>query len=329
MDQSPPVIYLLYGNDEFAIAQFIKEIESKLGDADIAAMNTTRLDGRNTNTAELLAAASAMPFLAQRRIVILQYPTVNISSKEAQKKFTGILEQIPETTGLILVEDTSERDKVKKIQWLLKWAAEDSKRNLVKEFGLPKSYQMQGWIQAKARSLGASFTPAAAAELASLLGNDTRLATQEIEKLLAFVNYQRTIDVDDVEMITADTAQADIFALVDAISAQQSRQAMSLLEKLKDQQDAMMILAMVQRQFRLLLQAREVLDGGGDEREITKQLKLHPFVSGKLNNQARRFNLLELEMVYRRLLDLDEGIKTGQIVADLALDTFVAAFTNQ
>jgi DNA polymerase-3 subunit delta len=102
-----------------------------------------------------------------------------------------------------------------------------------------------------------------------------------------------------------------------------------LLEKLKDQQDAMMILAMVQRQFRLLLQAREVLDGGGDEREITKQLKLHPFVSGKLNNQARRFNLLELEMVYRRLLDLDEGIKTGQIVADLALDTFVAAFTNQ
>jgi len=90
-----------------------------------------------------------------------------------------------------------------------------------------------------------------------------------------------------------------------------------------------MTFVMIQRQFRLLLQAREVIDQGGDAREIMKQLKLHPFVSEKLNNQARRFDLQQLETVYRRLLDMDEGIKTGQIDADLALQTFVAAFTIQ
>jgi DNA polymerase-3 subunit delta len=329
MSQAVPVIYLLFGDDEFAIAHYIKDIESKLGDAEIASMNISRLDGKNIHPEEILTIAGAMPFLARRRLVILQSPTMNISSKEMQEKFTNILERVPETTGLILVEDIQDREKRKKIQWLLDWATHDPKRTFVKEFSLPKGNQMIGWIQNKVRGLGGVFTPPAAAALASLVGSDTRLATQEIEKLLAYVNYQRSVDADDVEMITADYIQADIFALVDSISLQQSRQAMSLLQKILEQQESMMTFAMIQRQFRLLLQAREVLDHGGTQIEISKQLKVHPFVSEKLNNQARRFDLNQLEMVYRRLLDLDEGIKTGQIETDLALETFVAAFTSQ
>lgn len=328
MSESPPVIYLLYGDDEYAISQFVKEMEGKLGDESIASLNISHLDGKILNIDELLSIASAMPFLARRRLVILQNPTINLPTEEAKKKFLDILERIPDSTGIVLIEDTSDRFKKNNIQWLLSWTQQGT-RSIAREFSLPRGAQMQGWILKEARSLGGSFTPQAAVALANLVGNDTRLANQEIEKLLAYVNYQRIVDVDDVEMSTTDYAEADIFSLVDAISNLQSRQAMSVLRKMLDQQEPMMIFAMVQRQFRLLIQAREVLDHGGGQGEIAKQLKSHPFVAEKLNKQARQFDLKQLEMVYRRLLDLDEGIKTGQIEVDLALETFVAAFTSQ
>lgn len=341
MSGSAPIVYFLYGDDEFAIAQFVKEMESKLGDAEIASMNSSRLDGKTISPEEVITIAGAMPFLARRRIVILDNPMENLIAKgnktksessalkEVQRKFLGMLGKIPETTGLCLVEMVEEKEKKKKLQWFFDWAAKDPKRIFVKEFSLPKGPQMQRWILSKARELGGAFTPQAAGALSSLVGSDTRQAMQEIEKLLAYVNYRRSVDVDDVDMITADYSEADIFALVDAVSTQQPRQALSLLRKLFDQQEPMMTFAMIQRQFRLLLQAREVLDRGGNQAEIARQLKVHPFVSEKLNNQARRFALKQLEMVHRRLLDLDEEIKTGQIEVDLALETFVAAFTSQ
>jgi DNA polymerase III delta subunit len=57
---------------------------------------------------------------------------------------------------------------------------------------------------------------------------------------------------------------------------------------------------------------------------IESELRQHPFVAGKLETQARRFSLPQLESVYRRLLDLDEAFKTSQITYDLALEMLVA-----
>jgi len=86
---------------------------------------------------------------------------------------------------------------------------------------------------------------------------------------------------------------------------------------------------MVVRQFRLLILAREVLDAGGKEADVVRQLKIHPYVGGKITLQARRFRMETLEAVYHRLLELDEAWKTGVMDGDLALNTFAAEFTTQ
>ncbi len=340
MAKAVPVVYFLFGDDEFGINQFVKEIINKLGDADIASMNVSRLNGKNSGLEEIVSLVMAMPFLSRRRIVIVDNFLDNLITKgpkgageriktqEAQNKFLDVLENIPDTTGFCLVELVEDKDKRSKLDWFFKWAEQDLQRVFIKEFFLPKGDNMVGWIQGKAKSLGCDMTSSAAAALANLVGNDTRLAAQEIEKLQAFTNYQRRVEADDVEMITSEYAQADIFEMVDAISQRQSHRAMSVLQKLLDQQDAMMIFAMIQRQFRLLILAREVMDQGGSQADIARRLKVHPFVSNKLYSQACGFGLMQLEEVYRRLLGLDEEVKTGQIEIDLALDTFVAAFTS-
>jgi DNA polymerase III subunit delta len=85
---------------------------------------------------------------------------------------------------------------------------------------------------------------------------------------------------------------------------------------------------MVVRQFRLLIQTREILDGRGNQNDVARALGVHPFVAEKTTGQAARFSIDSLEAIYHRLLKIDEGVKTGQVTLDLALDTLVVELTR-
>jgi DNA polymerase-3 subunit delta len=331
MGESPPIIYLLHGEDEFEIAGYVSELESKLGDPGSVAMNLTRLDGRSYNLDELLSVAGAIPFLTSRRLVVLTHPSARLTSKPAQKKFTQQLEQVPPTTALVLIEDhilTTDKDRRKgKIHWLEKWALGAGDRVYIKACPLPKGRMMGRWIQDQAKKYGGSFTPGAADLLGSLVGGDPRLADQEINKLLAYVNYKRPVEVDDIELLTPDAGQGNIFVLVDSLAGGDGRGTMNMLHRLLEVQDGISIFGMVVRQFRLLILTREILDEGDDSSQVARQLKTPLFLAEKLTNQARRFRLTDLETTYHRLLELDEAMKTGEMASDLALETFVANFT--
>ncbi len=128
MPEQAPTVYLLHGEDEFAISEYIAKLLEKLGDKMMAEVNTTRLDGRSCSLDELVGAVSAMPFLVSRRLVILAHPLEYGKSPEQQKRFKEILNKVPTTTALVLVEDhplTDEKEKKKnRLNWLEKWALE-------------------------------------------------------------------------------------------------------------------------------------------------------------------------------------------------------------
>lgn len=332
MTQTPPVVYILHGDDEFAIAQTVAELKSMLGDEAAATMNLSQLDGRVVPLDELLSAAGVMPFLSKRRLVVYHHPLAHLKSKPEREFFLESLERIPESTALVLVHDApllsaSERRK-HKTHWLEDWAEAHPKRVYLREFSLPKGAAMSRWIQGQAKTYGGQFSSAGASLLASMVGEDTRLADQEIQKLLAYVDFTRPVEPEDVENLTADTVPGDIFVMVDALGHQNGKQALGMLKRLLEEQEPILIFGMIVRQFRLLLLAREIMDEGGRKDEIARRLKLHPYVADKMSVQARSFTISTLETVFRQLLDIDEAMKTGQIEAELALDTLVAAFTN-
>jgi len=334
LSEVPHVVYVLHGEDEFSMAQEIGKLEAKVGDAATASLNTTRLDGRTLSFAELENAARAMPFLAERRVVVLYYPLAKMEKDPAlQERFKALLDQVPESTALLLVEYTNLFDGKKKsgskgkLHWLLEWAGKAGERAFVRSYTTPKGSQLQQWIQSQAKQAGGEFTPSAAAMLAGLVGEDTRLAHQEIHKLVAYANYSRAVEPEDVDAVTALSGQVTIFMLVDALGMGDGRKAMSALHQLLDEKDVQSIFGMIVRQFRLILLAREVLEQDGSDGGAAKALKLHPFVAEKITAQARRFSLETLEAIYRRLLEIDEAIKTGQVEFEVALDAFVAGIT--
>jgi DNA polymerase III subunit delta len=334
---SPPVIYLLHGEDEFGIAQFVAELKARLGDPSLADMNTTVLDGRSASFNELVTATSAVPFLAPRRLVVLTYPLARFSNEPARGKFLEHLERIPPSTALVLVEHRPLTDealrKKKKIHWLEEWAQKaGGGRVYLRSFSILAGGAMAEWIQKRAVELGGKFTYPAASLLASLVGSDVRMADQEIQKLLAYTNFSRPVEAEDVDLLTPSTGMGNIFTLVDALGNRNGQQALKMFHHLLAEQDVLQIFGMVVRQFRLLLLAREVLESGGDVADITNQLggeafRVQPFLAKKLASQARKFSLPALESIYRRLLEMDVASKSGEMEAGLAIDTLIAELT--
>jgi DNA polymerase-3 subunit delta len=116
---------------------------------------------------------------------------------------------------------------------------------------------------------------------------------------------------------------------VDAIGLRDGREAQHAFHQLLEDEDASEFWGMIIRQFRLLIQARELLDENASVREIQKNLGVHDFVAQKVTAQAKRFSLPVLEAIYHKLLEIDEGVKTSQITLDVALDTLIVELTRK
>jgi len=330
------MLTIFYGDDEFAIQEEIKTSKAKLGDEMTISLNFTMLDGRNTSFNDLRSASYAVPFLAEQRLVLFTSPLAFLKSETERNTFLHHLQQLPPTTNLLLIiPDESkynaktrnyEWQTLKPTHWLLKWAAKQEKSNLsLRAFSMPKGKALAERIRKEAHN---QISQAAAERLMALIGEDPRTLKQEVEKLLAYVNYQRIIEVEDVNRLTVRQREESVFEFVDALGNRDRTQATKRLSILLDQQEAHEVFAMVVRQFRILIQARALLDNGASVDDLAAQiseLQHRFFMANKLKPQAERFSLSNLYTIYHKLLEMDEQIKTSQTMVDTALFTFIAA----
>lgn len=342
MSKEKPVIYIFHGDDLYSMERAVEKMVSAMGDPATASLNYTRLDGKTASLEQLHAAANAMPFLAERRLVVVSNPFSHISNQNTgeQKNFCAFLDRVPPSTALVLmVEDRIKNKKVneqwqsawdvlKESHWLMRWQRDSGQRVLVTEFQLPSGGAMSAWIQKQAQEYGGTFSASAAQTLAGYVGSDTRQAMREIEKLLAYVNWERPVEPRDVKQITVVAQEASVFDMVDALAMGSLQPAARLLQDLLEQEDPLMVFGMIIRQFRLLIQSREILDEGGGAAQIRKELQVLNFVAQNLERQAARFTLTQLLKIYHRLLDLDEGFKTSKMPPDLGMNLFIAKMSG-
>ncbi len=323
-DQSPSV-YLLHGNDEYAIRNFLEErMKPKMGDE--TTMDITTVDGRSTTIASIKTEAQTVPFLTERRMVVIHNIKSMTKGKTNQEKFTSLLDSVPPTTALVLIEDELLEDK----HFLIKWIKKNPKRSWMQVFSLPKGPAMTHWILEQATEMGGSFDNQAAQLLASYIDEDPRLAKSEVDKLLTYVDFSRPVTEIDVRDLVSDVRQGDIFEMVDAIGYGDGQKAMFMLRRLLEDNKPLTLFGMVIRQFRLLIQVRELMDQdpGSDHNKIALRIGSHPYPIKKIMPQAKLFALPQLKTIYHQLSEIDQSIKTFQLEEELALDLLIASLTQ-
>jgi DNA polymerase-3 subunit delta len=329
MGRRTPTFYVLHGSDEFSLRQQVRSLRAAMGDPATAEMNTSVLDGKNTSAAQVLSAARAMPFLSDKRLVIVEGMLSWLARKGAGKtgkaeleELAAGLEDLPPHARIVFVETDTLSDKHPIVV-----AAKTLPGGFHKLFGPPPN--LAAWIRGHAREVyGVDVEPQAAAALAAIIDNDLRAADNEIAKLATYVNGERPITVEDLKLLTTYAAEPDVFEMVDAIGRRDGQTAIRLMHRLLAQDDPLRLFGMIVRQFRLLILAREHLNAGGAPGSLGQAIGVHPFVAKKLSEQVRAFSMEQLDAIYHHLLDTDLGIKTGKVDGALALDLLIAGIAN-
>jgi DNA polymerase-3 subunit delta len=322
-----PTVYLFYGDDDFVMEEAVAQIKDKLGDPATADLNTTRFDLKAQDLGALAEACGAAPFLAQRRVVIVEDAGHLTRSAEARQKLDRTMLDLPASTALVLLDpvDLSRRTSLAKHQkrsFLYQWTQDNPDRAFVQLCARKRGQAFARWLVQRAQDLGVEIEPDAAERLATYVLDDPHLADQELRKLADYVDMSRPITAGDVEDLTPLTSQSDVFAMVDSLGNRQGQQALAHLHNLLADEDPMFAFAMIVRQFRLILQAREALDNGLNPHEV---LNTHAFVVDKVSAQARNFTMPQLETIYRKLSQIDYEAKSGGPELAVAMDTLLGA----
>lgn len=331
--------HVLYGPDGLARDEDIDKMKARLGEPDIASLNITALDGTAT-LRDLQAACETMPFLADKRLVIvrdwLDRPAgkrkpARGAAADPVAQLVEYLPHLPDFTALVVVAESD----LAPTHPLLRLAQDKASGGRAKNYELPKNPAQ--WIAERARRKGGEISPAAASLLSNKInrGNkvdrdhaaeDSRLylykLDNELEKLVSYAAGRR-VEEADVDLLVGDEAVADIFAFVDAISARDGAAAYRVLHGvLARGEQPLIVLTMIARQFRLLIQAKENSRMAPDE--LARFLGVHPYVAQKTLQQAGRLGLEELIAAFPAIVDTDLAIKSGRMDDVVALDVLVA-----
>ena len=320
-------IRIIHGDDFSAIDEALGKIIQEQKDSGMADFNLTALYGKGLSANDFSNAVLAAPFMTPFRVVILYDPLAMAGGRDGNQKFLKLLEEIPPTTLLYpVIKDTIERkdwEKLGKTSFLRKWVEKNPDKAVITTYQLPALNVMPGWIMKKAMEMGGKFDGSGASALAGAIGNDTTLASHEIEKLLLYVDRARPVEADDVNELVSGVTSVSVFDMVDALVAGNSKTALTKLHQLEETEEIPQLFSMIIRQFRLLVQTRSILDRRGNSQVVQKELGQIPFVADKLCRQASAFTFEKLRTVYDQLLEFDYQFKTSQADPEAALDLFI------
>jgi len=327
------MFYVFHGDDDYSLHQTLGEMKAKMGDQAIADLNTTVLDGRSLALDELRTTCDTLPFLSERRLVIVEGLLARYEPRaggtESGKGHADPLESglrsylptMPESARLFFVERVALSEK----NPLLKMAKELGGK--VHVFSSPTGAELTAWIEKRVRAAGGTISPRAAETLGAFVGGNLRQLAQEIDKLIAYAG-ERTIQDGDVQLLVADAREVKIWTLTDALAARNRDHALGVLHQLIDDgEQPPVLMAVISRQFRSLLQIKELAEQRLAPEAIASQLHMHPFVVKNAVLTARSFSNERLDAIFHHLLAADLAVKTGRLDPTLALDLLVVEIT--
>jgi len=274
-------IYVLHGSDRYRRRRYREAIvDALLGDADRQLALVSYDD--SAELADVLDTVRTVPFLAPRRVVILD------DADRFLTQHRGALEEYfanPASNGsLILIVNT----------WQDRWRIAKLAVQVgeVLDCSPPSPGELPKWLTKAAKSRGKTLSKDAAGLLAAWVGPDLAQLENEIEKLALYVGTRKDIAAEDVAAVVSPTAGPVAFALSNAIDARNPKAA---LEALND------LLAQPGEEYRVLgllawhLRKSASPRGGGYGRRRPAPAPDPARLTGKL----------------RRLLAADLAIKTG------------------
>ncbi|MDB5181555.1 MAG: polymerase subunit delta [Candidatus Saccharibacteria bacterium] len=276
-------------------------------------MALERLDGEEASFERMQEALQSLPFLADKKMVVLTSPSAN---KQFAEKAEKLLQELPETTDLIIVEP--KLDKRSAYYKFLK------KQKGYQEFGELDERGLSRWLIDQAKEKGSALSGADASYLVSRVGTNQQTLANEIEKLSL---YADKIDRRAIEALSPQTPQSTIFQLLETAFAGNTKRALEMYgEQRALKVEPQQIIAMLAWQLHVLALIKTAKDKTPDE--IARDAKMSPYVVRKSTGIARSLTLAQTKRLIIDLLEIDERLKREALNADDTLLNYLMTISE-
>lgn len=140
------------------------------------------------------------------------------------------------------------------------------------------------------------------------MANNLDVLKNDLNKI-NFLNGKITIE--KVKEIFNSIEEDDMWDLTDTINAKNGVLALDILNNLLDKGiQPMQVIFNLTKQFKQLLYCKIKLMEGKNDKDISKELKLHPFVASILTSKSNNYSLKQLASNLEACIDLESKVKS-------------------
>jgi DNA polymerase III subunit delta len=255
----------------------------------------------------LLAAVPAMSLMGTRRYLLAD--GIERWRDKQLEPVLAMLKELPPDLTLVLIC----RDKAPaKLAKAVKGAGGE-----IHEFEAPKARDMPRVLVGEAQRLGFRLDPAAARMLVERMGTNPQRLHNELERLALWAGEGGEASAADLQEMIADTSEAVVWSLSDALIEGDAATALRIGERLIGQGENVtgLIYGLASR-LRGACAAAAQLEEGIPPKQVEASLKMHPYAAKQLVRRLGGTDLASLRMATETLADLELWCRGGADYGD-------------
>ncbi len=308
-------VYLFDGTEEYLKKKALNDMIRLVCEGGLEELNSTTLD--NPDVDELIAACETIPFMSEKRIVIVPDAAYLTGRAEAEDKLKDYLVHLPPFCVLVFYC----HGKVDARKALVKQIA---KLGAYVTFSAMGDSELNMWICERFREAGKNCSPQVASQLVFVAGSDATLLMGEIGKLVGHSGEHADISMEDIQAVTTRSSEYAAFEIVNAVMDNQESRAFSLMrDMLAAGESRIGILAMLERQYRMLQHTSIMRYEKKTTDEMAALLGAKTFVVNKYLQQLRHITPGQVRDSVKLCIETEFRIKSGQLNQDGALEAMM------
>jgi DNA polymerase-3 subunit delta len=255
----------------------------------------------------LLAAIPAMSLMDSRRYLLAD-GVDRWRDRQLDPVLAAIAALPPDLTVVLIARAKAGAKLTKAVR-----AAEGE----IHEFEAPKARDLPRILVGEAQGLGFRLDQGAARMLVERMGANPLRLRNELERLVLWAGDGGEVRAADLEAMVADTSEAAVWSLSDALLERDAAKAQRLGEQLIAQgENVTGLIYGIASRLRAACAAAAQLEEGVSPPEVEASLKMHPYAAKQLVGRLRDADLADLRLATEALADLELWCRGGADYGD-------------
>ena len=301
-------VYLFFGEDAYKRRLYKEALKKALFSNE---MNYSYFEGSAADWKKVYDDASAVPFFAQKRLIIIENSGIfkakgSSLAKEAEEEILQLIKNIPETSCLAFFEEEAAKNR--------KIYKEILKNGIICECAKDSEAEVAAWLLKGFSKENKKISRADIFYLIERIGTDHDSLKKEFDKLISYTDGSDTVTRADIEAVAGQSVDAKVYEMINACS---QKNAPLMLKKyyalIENDVHPLLILASLRSQMELMLAVAELCGKGLSDRQIAARTGKAEFIIRNNRKLLKDFLPEKIENYIELITLTDKNIKDGDI----------------